>query len=442
MNIEDTYPFGKVIIPDVDYAPEAIMYKHTHMPSGKWYAGMHGLSEHESPFDGSYWNSSTDKEFKELLSTNPKEFTYEILKYGSIHDMLSDEHSYLKEHDARKNTMSWNKSNGIPQKPKEKPDLELIESLTKDAYNPKNPNKKSFRIADIPSDMIKLQVRFETTKSQTKIREYRDRMKSNNNTNGYTLTIVVNDGKWILAGGNHSLYAAIKEDMPYIDIVFIEAELTLDELYAFGGALNRKADIERMVTEISSIARDLSTLYNDKKISDASFQDKYSTEYMKTVGNLAGQELSKCRKEAIEMIEDRASLPKGKKWMTYKKNKKNIKVADNIVNEATTRTTFSIYYSGSAFSPDRVMAQWCDIADISIKKGKLPKQNITVFLHWPTQKSFTEWSKTDEWEKNEKAMMRYMYGYIHLDTDISVENFSPNIKWKKLPQYESDTTTI
>ena len=83
--------------------------------------------------------------------------------------------------------------------------------------------------------MIKLQVRFETTKSQTKIREYRDRMKSNNNTNGYTLTIVVNDGKWILAGGNHSLYAAIKEDMPYIDIVFIEAELTLDELYAFGG---------------------------------------------------------------------------------------------------------------------------------------------------------------------------------------------------------------
>jgi len=440
MNIEDTYPFGEVTIPDVDYAPEAIMYKFAHIPSGKWYAGMHGLSEYESPFDGSYWNSSTDKEFKELLSTNPKEFKYEILKYGSIHDMLSDEHSYLKEHDARKDTMSWNKTNGIPQKPKELPDLELIESLVKDAYNHKNPNRKSFRVEDIPSDMIRLQVRFETTKSQTKVREYRDRMKLQNNTNGFTLTIVVNDGKWILAGGNHSLYSAIKEGMPYIDIVFIEAELTLDELYALGGGLNRKADVERMSTEISSIARDLSTLFNDKKISDGTFQDKYSTQYMKTIGNLTGQELTRCRREAIEMIDEKASLPKGKKWRHYTKNKKNEKDAENIVNEATTRSTYATWYSGSAFSPDRVMANWCEIAKISIENGKLPKQNITVYLHWPTQKSFTEWSLTDEWEKNEKAMMRTMYGYIHLDTEIGVENFKPNIKWKKLPQYESDVT--
>ena len=106
----------------------------------------------------------------------------------------------------------------------------------------------------------------------------------------------------------------------------------------------------------------------------------------------------------------------------------------------TTRSTHAIWYSGAAFDPDRVMANWCEIADISIEKGKLPKQNITVYLHWPTQKSFTEWSLTDEWEKNEKAMMRYMYGYIHLDTKIGVENFKPNIKWKKLPQYESDVT--
>jgi len=195
-----------------------------------------------------------------------------------------------------------------------------------------------------------------------------------------------------------------------------------------------------MSTEISSIARDLSTLFNDKKISDGTFQDKYSTQYMKTIGNLTGQELTRCRREAIEMIDEKASLPKGKKWRHYTKNKKNEKDAENIVNEATTRSTYATWYSGSAFSPDRVMANWCEIAKISIENGKLPKQNITVYLHWPTQKSFTEWSLTDEWEKNEKAMMRTMYGYIHLDTEIGVENFKPNIKWKKLPQYESDVT--
>jgi hypothetical protein len=90
--VKSNYPFGKNILPECDYNPEAFTYKFTHNlgpnPSNKWYVGMHGLKEHESPYDGSYWNSSTDEEFKELLETHSEEFTYEILKFGTMKDQF------------------------------------------------------------------------------------------------------------------------------------------------------------------------------------------------------------------------------------------------------------------------------------------------------------------------------------------------------------------
>ena len=72
------YPFGEVVIPDTDLTPDAFIYKFLHILTGRWYIGMHGLKEHESPFDGSYWNSSTDDDFKVLLEEKPEEFRYEI----------------------------------------------------------------------------------------------------------------------------------------------------------------------------------------------------------------------------------------------------------------------------------------------------------------------------------------------------------------------------
>ena len=117
-NSSSGYPFGKNILPECDYNPEAMTYVFTHNlglnPSNKWYGGMHGFKEHESPYDGTYWNSSTDEEFKELLETKPEEFTYEILKFGSMQDIFSKENAHLTKRNpegALKNPMSWNKTN-------------------------------------------------------------------------------------------------------------------------------------------------------------------------------------------------------------------------------------------------------------------------------------------------------------------------------------------
>ena len=229
-NSPSRYPFGKNILPECDYNPEAMTYVFTHNlgpnPSNKWYSGMHGFKEHESPYDGTYWNSSTNEEFKELLETKPEEFTYEILKFGSMQNMFSSENAYLTKRNpdgALKNPMTWNKTNGIAYHTKELPRLEVINDLIKDAYDRKNPNLKEMKIKDILSEeLILFQVRFESTLSRKKIKEYKDRMVAESGTKSFTLTIVVTaDGKWILTGGNHTLQSAIQGKFQKINVVFI-----------------------------------------------------------------------------------------------------------------------------------------------------------------------------------------------------------------------------
>ena len=90
------------------------------------------------------------------------------------------------------------------------------------------------------------------------------------------------------------------------------------------------------------------------------------------------------------------------------------------------------------FDPDRVVAKWNEDCLVRIENGLEPRNNITVYLHWNTKKSFTEWSNSDEWDKNEEALLMYMYGFIHMKTKIGVEKFFPNVKYKKLEQWEDD----
>jgi hypothetical protein len=447
--VESNYPFGKNILPECDYNPEAMTYVFTHNlgpnPSNKWYGGMHGFKEHESPYDGTYWNSSTDEEFKELLETKPEEFTYEILKFGSMQNMFNAENAYLTKRNpegALKNPMSWNKTNGILFQTEEPPRLDIIEDLVKDVYSKKNPNLKNVKISDILlQQLIKLQVRFETTLSSGKIKEYKDRMIAESSTKSFTLTIVVNDGKWLLAGGNHTLESATQAKMKNIDVVFIYEELSIDELYALGSALNRQDKVDRMKTEISTIARDLVSLYKSGKISDGTFKSKYCTAYMKVTGNLVGSQLNACRKEAILMIKEKASWKPGKKWKDWKLTKA-VKAAETLCRSLTNDNTLVTHYSGTMFDPNRVAAKWYEDSLVRIENGFKPRNNITVYLHWNKMMSFTEWSKSDEWDKNEEAIMIYMYGFIHMKTKIDPLKFFPNVKYKKLEQWEDDTTSI
>ena len=150
-------------------------YKFSHVfgpnPSGMYYRGMHGLKEHESSFDGAYWNSSTDKEFIELLETKPEEFLYEIDHVGSMQEMFKLENELLTKADAASDPMSWNKWNGFKYKTKERPRLKLIEKLAKDAYDENSGlERESVRVSDLYDQVVRLQSRFDQSESRKKIR--------------------------------------------------------------------------------------------------------------------------------------------------------------------------------------------------------------------------------------------------------------------------------
>ena len=71
--------FNEVIIAEHSGdIPPAFIYRFTYIPTGQWYRGYHGLKQHESPFDGTYWNSSKDEEFQRLLEEEPENFKYEM----------------------------------------------------------------------------------------------------------------------------------------------------------------------------------------------------------------------------------------------------------------------------------------------------------------------------------------------------------------------------
>ena len=404
-----SYPFGNTIIPDIDLVPEAFLYKFTHIPTGMWYRGMHGLKENESPFDGTYWNSSSDEDFKLLLETKPLEFEYEITNYGTMREMFKLENETLTKLDAQNCKLSWNKWNGFIYETEELPRLKLIDKLAKDAYD-KNSNLERVveDVASLYKGLVRLQVRFDTNLSQKKISEYRNEMKSNNSTKGFTITIVRRDGQRVLVGGNHTLEAA--KNFKKIEVVYIDEDLTMEEMQALGNALNRKVEIQRMTTAISDCASDLVDLYKSKKIKDSSFKDKYSSDYIRITGGFKGNEITKVRKEARYLIEEESSWKKGKKWINWKDNNTIHKRVDEKMQLAAAQTTdLQLCTTSSAtFRADRIQEDWIKDADMRKKIKLNPRPNIKILMHYQDQKTLNEFVKS----QNEKIHKRILVSFL------------------------------
>ena len=366
-----TYPFGEVKIKETDLMPEAFLYKFTHKPTSRWYLGMHGLKEDESHRDGAYWNSSTDEEFKELLQTKPQEFLYEIFEYGTVSAIYKKENELLESLNAAKEKMSWNKWNGIKYQSEELPRLDLIDKLATDAYDKESDlERKKEKVDEIfdDVDLVKLQVRFDTALSSKKISEYKNEMKSNNSTKGFTLTIVrLPGGKKVLVGGNHTGQSARSAKMIFIDVVYIDEDLSMEEMLALGDALNRKKEIQRMTTHVDDVAGKLVEFYDNKKITDDTFKDKYSTDYIKITGGFKGKEISKVRAAAKDIIKDRGNWKAGKVWKDWSVRTKIIrKEKEKLIKAEINDNTFCTIES-SMFRTDRIMEDWIEDKDARVK---------------------------------------------------------------------------
>ena len=431
-----SFQFGKTIITDaaLEGNHEAHCYKFTHAfgpnPTGMWYRGMHGLGEHESSLDGAYWNSSTNKEFIELLETKPEEFLYEIDHVGSMQKMFQLEHEILAELDAANDPMSWNKWNGIKYKTKELPRLDLLDRLAKDAYDKNSGlHRETVKVLDLYNQIIKLQTRFDQSKSSAKIREYKNRMKAQNSTEGFTITIVrlPDSNILILVGGNHTLESAVKANMQYIDVVYIDEELTMQEMYSFGDALNREVEIQRMVTEQESVAKKLVDMYDEGSIADPTFKNHWCTQYIKVTGGFKGGEIAKCRKIAVRMVKEKREWIDGKKWIERGgKNKKQQKKDESTAISWTTDSTLCIVQS-SSFRADRVMEKWAQDADNRKSSGLPPRSNIKIAMHYPDYLGYKEYCKKNNRETHQRIIKSFLRGE-------GVEE--PEIFYDDLPKWE------
>ena len=409
-----TYPFGEVKIKETDLMPEAFLYKFTHKPTSRWYLGMHGLKEDESHRDGAYWNSSTDEEFKELLQTKPQEFLYEISEYGTVSAIYKKENELLESSNAAKDPMSWNKWNGIKYQSEELPRLDLIDKLATDAYDKESDlERKKEKVDEIfdDVDLVKLQVRFDTALSTKKIGEYKNEMKSNNSTKGFTLTIVrLPGGKKVLVGGNHTGQSALSAKMIHIEVVYIDEDLSMEEMLALGDALNRKKEIQRMTTHVDDVAGKLVEFYDNKKITDDTFKDKYSTDYIKITGGFKGKEISKVRAAAKDIIKDRGNWKAGKVWKDWSVRTKIIrKEKEKLIKAEINDNTFCTIES-SMFRTDRIMEDWIEDKDARVKVKEKPRPNIKVLMYYKSFSQNQEYVKSQVVHMHERILKSFLRG--------------------------------
>lgn len=87
---------------------QAFIYKWTHIPTKKWYIGVHS-KQGCHPDDGYICSS---KHVKPMILNSPSEWVREILYTGSPQEMLDLEKQILTELDAMNNPNSFNLHNG------------------------------------------------------------------------------------------------------------------------------------------------------------------------------------------------------------------------------------------------------------------------------------------------------------------------------------------
>jgi len=264
---------------------------------------------------------------------------------------------------------------------------------------------------DLYNDIVRLRVRFTTELSHKKISEYRNEMNANNSTKGFTLTIVRRDGKKVLVGGNHTLESAHLSKCKYIEVVWIEEDLTMEEMHSLGTALNRKTEVARMTTDFEDCANDLVTLFYAKKITDDTFKDAYSTKYIKVTGGFKGNEIPKVRKIAKETIAEKKSWKKGKKWKTWKLKPAQLEI-EAIRSALTSDTVLCLSASGGEFRVDRLCNDWVRDSDARIKLGLKPRTTLQIQMHYPTYKNMQEYYKEQKSKRHKRSIMHHVIGYI------------------------------
>tara|TARA_B100000524_G_C23630543_1_gene362970 strand:+ start:52 stop:1371 length:1320 start_codon:yes stop_codon:yes gene_type:complete len=231
----------------------AYVYKYTNTTNGKWYVGYH-----IGQFDGSYWHSSQNDEFKKVFSGSKPVLTLEILSIGLIIDMKNLESKILTEQKVKKNPLSYNGA-GSPTGSKEPIDIEKCHSFVK-FYKQKIKNGETQEeIFEFIRDLPRLQIRRKGESSEH-INRIRDGMRETGLEKQNPVLIWEDSkpktGEDMVGNGSHTIKAI--SGLPNINLIktvritkeeIEEWGINLDEMKYIGGLLNPREEVPKLESD-------------------------------------------------------------------------------------------------------------------------------------------------------------------------------------------------
>ena len=434
-----SYPFGEVNFGNPQTNDfDAFCYLFEHIP-GKLpsYYGMHGLKEGETHTDGTYYHSSTSEEFKTELAKNPKDWRYTIDWFGYISDAYEHEHNFLTSVNAAKSPDWYNKSNGIPQKRNEPPRVSLLEGLAEQAYDDVPSAEQFVGVEMWTKEQLKgvrkLQCRFATDKSVSKISEYRDRMDGSLSTSEFQITMYrLPNGEYLIVGGNHTEPAFQKtKHCTEIRVVIFEGDFTMQELRLFGNFLNKRKELDRLYVEFDDAYKDIAPLVENKQVKD--IKDPLVTQIIKGYG-FRDKQITRCRKYVNDLIEQRGMWPKNKKWKNWESKESKLE-REEWCKGNTNDNQFATTASGNSFRRDQIEERYYKDLKAQEKYGNKPKSHMNIGLVYKDIAAKNSYNK-DCAEKNIQVHHRTLIE--NFMKGCGIEN--PVVRFEDLPLYEDDVS--
>ena len=288
----------------------AYIYKFTNTENGKIYIG-YKVCDTPGEFVPSYWSSSTNQEFKDLLNGDKPIVKYEILSVGTKGQMEREERRLLTSANAPKNPTYYNLGMiGKDKAPKMSVVLSLFEKIGLDPTNGDIADTAEYEVVEESIDKVlgrseSFQSRDETYVEKTIRMVCREVSKIKSIVN--TLPLVELGGKpgvnSLIISGNNTGQGIDQSTQPNCKLIYVPYEdwshLTGGELNALGLLFNPQDEIRRVPADVPAVVRHVINAYFE---SDVDWTDP-SHKQMMGILNFQDNERKKVIRDAKKAIE-------------------------------------------------------------------------------------------------------------------------------------------
>tara|TARA_B100001564_G_C20606881_1_gene655601 strand:- start:48 stop:1385 length:1338 start_codon:yes stop_codon:yes gene_type:complete len=302
----------------------AYVYKYTNTTNGKWYVGWH-----PGMFDGTYWHSSKNEEFKKVFSDSQPTLELEILSTGLNIDMMNLESKILTDQKVKKNPLSYNEA-GAPTGNKEIIDMDKVEKAHAIIMERIASGEYEIEDLNLIASLNSIQVR-EEAEEKSHITRIRDGVMETGLEFQNPVIIwegrdPTEKGKDVRGDGNHTILALLGlKNFNKVKTLRISEEfstkqfdLNILELRQLGLKFNPRQTVAKLETTDTDALKQLAALL-EKGVKIDPKDTEYGKNICKQLGYKGKKPAHLCRK-AIKIYTKKMLSKAGLKVAIYDKN--------------------------------------------------------------------------------------------------------------------------